>query len=80
MAANPSAIMSNERTKEYFRDVLFPNAPNDFLLICDSTNLFKDEEMLNSVKPASTTFTKKVIPLKATGLIQPLDVFFQQTV
>lgn len=76
VVANKSAIMNKQRTMEYFRDVLFPNAPDNFLLLCDSTNLFKDDEMINSVKPPSTTFVKKVIPPKTTGLIQPLDLFF----
>jgi hypothetical protein len=78
VVANKSAIMNKQRTMEYFRDVLFPNAPGNFLLLCDSTNLFQDDEMINSVKPASTTFVKKVIPPKATGLIQPLDLFFNR--
>ena len=78
VVANTSAIMNKPRTMEYFRDVLFPNAPNNFLLICDSTKLFKDDEMIESVKPVNTTFLKKVIPPKATGLIQPLDLFFNR--
>lgn len=78
VVANTSAIMNKATTMEYFRDVLFPNVPNNFLFICDSTNLFKDDEMMESVKPVNTTFVKKVILPKATGFIQPLDLFFNR--
>ncbi|GAB0099845.1 hypothetical protein DMENIID0001_157350 [Sergentomyia squamirostris] len=78
--AHISAIMNKSRTQEYFRDVLFPIAPNHFLLLCDFSTLFQDEETFNAANIKAIDFTKKTISPKTSGMIQPLDVFFKRQI
>jgi Tc5 transposase C-terminal domain/DDE superfamily endonuclease len=67
--------MTKELMKCWFRDVYFPNAPADSLLLVDSWGCWKDESAIEECRPEGKAVTVKIIPKKTTGKIQPLDAY-----
>jgi hypothetical protein len=75
--ASASGLMTkNLLINEYFKEVLFPAAKEDFLLLVDSWGTYKDQDAIVCVEPDNKTMTLMQIPPKTTGIIQPLDVYF----
>lgn len=77
--AHTSHMMTKESMKAWFRQVYFPNAPNNSLLLVDSWSSWSDERAIEECIPPEKEITICLIPAKTTPKIQPLDVAFFRT-
>lgn len=71
-----SGKLGKEHLKTWFEKVYFPNSPEKSLLLVDSWNVYKNRELINSVKPENKSLSILTIPPKTTGFCQPLDKYF----
>ncbi|MDI9313009.1 MAG: hypothetical protein QM535_22555 [Limnohabitans sp.] len=71
-----SGKMGKEHLKSFFENVYFPSSPQQSLLLVDSWTVYKDRELIDSVKPENKSLDIMMIPPKTTGYCQPLDKFF----
>jgi len=73
--ASKSGKVSNELIRQWYREVYLPAVPKKNMLLLDSLNTHKNINQSFSSETNSGTRVA-IIPEGATGLIQPLDVFF----
>lgn len=71
-----SSIMGTKELDVWLRNVLVPHAPDEAILMIDSWPTYKNKELLKSVLPVNRSLEIVTVPPRATGICQPLDIFF----
>ncbi|GMS78620.1 hypothetical protein PENTCL1PPCAC_795 [Pristionchus entomophagus] len=70
-------IMTKKHMLEWVNKCIHtPSTPSDLLILLDSWSAFKDTAAITAALPTGKTLDTRQIPPGATGLIQPLDVYF----
>ena len=70
-----SGKLTKEELKMWFEDVYFPSVGQQSVLLVDSWTSYKDQDMINSVKPMDKNVEILTIPPNTTSLVQPLDKY-----
>ncbi|GMT24185.1 hypothetical protein PFISCL1PPCAC_15482 [Pristionchus fissidentatus] len=78
VTAGTSHIMTKNHMREWVNKCIFTpsTTSNDLLILLDSWTSFRDQAAIDSSLPSGKTLHTRQIPAGATGIFQPLDVFF----
>ena len=75
--ASKTANMNKKDLKTFYQQVFWPSIePSKILLLLDAWSPNKDDELFEQAKPPSKSCIRQIIPEGATGLVQPLDIYF----
>lgn len=78
VVASSSGKITKEILKEWFREIYFPNAGENSVVLLDALTTYRDREAIDREKPADQNYTVITIPAGLTGYAQPLDVYFNR--
>lgn len=78
VSSGTSHIMTKVHMKEWVKECIFTASTpsNDLLILLDSWSSFRDTNAIDSSLPTGKTLHVRQIPAGATGICQPLDVYF----
>lgn len=78
VVASSSGKITKVLLKDWFKNVYFPNADDDSLLLLDSLTTYNDRQDIDNEKPSHQDYIVVTIPGGLTGFTQPLDVYFNR--